>query len=183
MRRTEIVPTGVEHQLGWDEIIVSKTDPQGHLLYINDVFVEISKYAEAELIGQPHSIVRHPEMPRSVFKLLWETIATGQELFAYIVNLSKDGGHYWVLAHVTPTFDANGAIVGYHSNRRAPARAAIAQIEDLYRTILRAENSAGSTPAALEAGTQALNDALEQRGLSYDEFVWNLTNEALEAAR
>lgn len=183
MRRSDIVPTGVEHKLDWDEIIVSKTDPKGHLLYINDVFVEISKYSEAELIGQPHSIVRHPDMPRSVFKLLWDTITTGQELFAYIVNLSKDGGHYWVLAHVTPTFDATGNIVGYHSNRRAPAPAAVAQIENLYRDILRAENMAGSTPAALEAGTQLLHATLQQRGVTYDEFVWNLTNEALEAVR
>jgi len=182
MRHSDIVPTGVEYKLGWDDIIVSKTDAKGHLVYINDVFVDISKYDESELIGQPHSIVRHPEMPRSVFKLLWDTITAGEELFAYIVNLSKDGGHYWVLAHVTPTFDASGTIVGYHSNRRAPAPAAVAQIEDLYRTILRAENTAGSTPAALAAGTDVLNMTLQQRGMSYDQFVWSITNDALVGA-
>lgn len=179
MRPTGIRPTGVEHKLGMEEIIVSKTDAKGHLTYINDVFVNISRYSEDELIGQPHNIIRHPDMPRCVFKLLWDTISAGKELFAYIDNLSKDGGHYWVLAHVTPTFDAQGKIVGYHSNRRTPAPKAIAEVRPLYAAALAAENAAHSTPAAIAAGMDVLNRTLDSRGVGYDEFVWNLTNEAL----
>jgi len=179
MRNADVRPTGVEHKLGSEQIIVSKTDAKGHLTYINDVFIDISRYTEAELLGQPHNIVRHPDTPRCVFKLLWDTISSGKEMFAYLDNLSKDGGHYWVLAHVTPTFATGGTIVGYHSNRRAPAPRAIEQIKPLYAALLAAEKAAGSTPAALAAGTALLERTLADRGVGYDEFVWNLTNEAL----
>ena len=115
-----IRPTGVENLLGEEELIVSKTDLKGRITYANDVFIRMAKYSWKELMGAPHSLIRHPEMPRSVFKLLWDTLQSRQEIFAYVVNLAKDGGHYWVFAHVTPTFDERGNIVGYHSNRRKP---------------------------------------------------------------
>ena len=81
MARTAITPTGVEKTFQPDQIIVSKTDLQGRLTYVNDLFVEISGYQESELIGQPHNVIRHPSMPRSVFRLLWERISAGQEIF------------------------------------------------------------------------------------------------------
>ena len=183
MRTADIRPTGIEHRLGQEQIIVSKTDAKGVLTYINDVFIDISRYTEAELIGQPHNIVRHPDTPRCIFKLLWDTISSGKEMFAYLDNLSKDGGHYWVLAHVTPTFSAAGTIVGYHSNRRAPAPEAVAQIRPLYASLLAAEKAAGSTPAALAAGTALLQKTLDAQRVTYDELVWNLTNNALAGAR
>ena len=116
--------TGVERTFGADEIIVSKTDTKGRLTYVNQLFQTIADYKEDELIGQPHNIVRHPDMPRCVFKLLWDTIASGNELFAYVVNRCKFGDHYWVFAHVTPTFDAQGQITGFHSKpwRKANSR-------------------------------------------------------------
>jgi PAS domain S-box-containing protein len=111
-------PTGRERTFDDEEIIVSKTDLSGRITYANDVFLRISGYTEAEVIGQPHSLIRHPDMPRSVFNLLWKTIGAGQEIFAYVVNMAKNGDHYWVLAHVTPTFGPAGDIIGFHSNRR-----------------------------------------------------------------
>ncbi|HMO11052.1 MAG TPA: PAS domain-containing protein, partial [Actinotalea sp.] len=117
MRPSSVMPTGVERTFGADEIIVSKTDPKGRITYANQVFLRVSGYREDEVVGQPHSIVRHPDMPRAVFALLWETIQAGREIFAYINNLAADGAHYWVFAHVT-TSRAGGALVGYHSNRR-----------------------------------------------------------------
>ena len=131
MRTTAIVPTGLEKTFRPDQIIVSKTDPQGRLTYVNPLFVQISGYAEADLIGQPHNVIRHPDMPRSVFGLLWQRISSGEEIFAYVVNLSADGGHYWVLAHVTPTLDAQGRIIGYHSNRRTADRQALVTVQAL----------------------------------------------------
>jgi len=178
LRASDIRPTGVEHRLGDDQIIVSKTDPKGLLTYVNDVFVDISRYREDELLGQPHNIVRHPDMPRSVFKLLWDTIGSGHELFAYVINLSKDGGHYWVFAHMTPSFGPGGQIVGYHSNRRAPEPSAVTRIRALYDQLLAAERRETSTPAAIAAGTAVLQRTLAEAGLDYDEFVWNLTNES-----
>ncbi|MBV5345526.1 MAG: PAS domain-containing protein, partial [Rhodoferax sp.] len=85
----------------------------------------ISGYEEFEIIGAPHSILRHPDMPRCVFKLLWDSIKNNEEIFAYVLNKSKNGDHYWVHAHVTPTVNRKNEIIGYHSNRRAPSRGAI----------------------------------------------------------
>lgn len=179
--RTDVVPTGVEKTFRPDQIIVSKTDPQGRLTYVNDLFVEISGYPEHELIGKPHNVIRHPEMPRSVFRLLWDRITSGSELFAYVVNLSADGGHYWVLAHVTPTFGPSGDIVGYHSNRRTPAREALDPIRELYAALLAEEGRHTHTPTAIAAGQQLLQDRLTEAGLSYDEFVWSLSHEEAAA--
>jgi hypothetical protein len=120
-------------------------------------------------------------MPRCVFKLMWDRISSGNELFAYVVNLASDGAHYWVYAHVTPSFGADGRIVGYHSNRRRPDPEAVAPAKELYAR-LRAEERRHSRPAdALNASTGMLQTVLGERGQSYDEWVWDLT--AAGAAR
>ena len=174
-------PTGVEVPFHRDEIIVSKTDPRGVITYANEVFVRVSGYREDELLGRPHNLIRHPDMPRCVFRLLWETIKAGDEIFAYVLNLAKTGGHYWVLAHVTPTFDAAGRITGYHSNRRAPARAAVARVAAVYQKLLAAEAGAGSPEAGTRAGVRLLGEVLDGAGATYPEFVWSVIN-AEEAA-
>ena len=115
-------PTGAERHLHDEELIVTKTDTQGRLTYANDVFLRFSALTEDEAIGQPHNIIRHPDMPGGVFAVLWERVQAGQEIFAYVKNLAHDGVAYWVFAHVTPTYDVNGSITGYHSMRRAPRR-------------------------------------------------------------
>jgi PAS domain S-box-containing protein len=171
-----IVPTGSERTLATEDLIVSKTDLRGHLTYVNHTFIEISKFAEHELIGKPHNLIRHPDMPRSVFKLLWDPISQGEELLAYVVNLAADGAHYWVLAHVTPSFDERGRIVGYHSSRRAPSRRAVDQIAPIYAHVKAVENTQSTARAATEAGTEALNEFLASRGLDYDTFVWSMIN-------
>lgn len=182
MRASAVTPTGVERTFRDDQIIVSKTDPKGRLTYVNDVFVEISGYDEADLIGQPHSVIRHPDMPRAVFKLLWDTISGGEELFAYVMNMSADGSHYWVLAHVTPTFDAGRRVVGYHSNRRTASRAALDRIEPLYRALLAEERRHARTPEAVAASYALLETTLQEQGLSYAEWVWGLDTEGAEVA-
>ncbi len=167
-------PTGVERTFGEDEILVSKTDTKGVIRYANGVFLRVSAYPEAELLGQPHNLVRHPDMPRSIFRAMWDTIEAGDEIFAYVVNLAADGAHYWVYAHVTPTFGPREEIIGYHSNRRAPDRRALDEVVPVYDRLLAAERRQSSTPAAVEAGTAALGEILAERGQTYDEFVWNL---------
>ena len=118
MTKYAATPTGVARPFEEEEIIVSKTDLKGRITYANDVFVRISQYPLRELMGAPHSLIRHPNMPRCVFKLLWDTIEAKKEIFAYVLNLAKSGDHYWVFAHVTPSFDGNNNIIGYHSSRR-----------------------------------------------------------------
>jgi PAS domain S-box-containing protein len=132
-------PTGIERTFSPDELIVSKTDNRGVITYANDVFLRVSGYDADEVIGQPHNLIRHPEMPKAVFTLLWDTLAAGHELFAYIDNLAADGANYWVLAHVTPSYGSGGQVVGYHSNRRSPSRRAVAAIRPLYAQLLAEE--------------------------------------------
>lgn len=166
--------TGIERRFKDDEIIVSKTDLKGRISYGNDVFIEISGYMEKELIGQPHSIIRHPSMPRCVFKLLWDTIEARQEIFAYVVNRAKNGDHYWVYAHVTPDVDESGKIVGYHSNRRTPDPAAVAAIIPIYDALLAEEKRHANGKAGLQASTAMLLSTLSKKGVTYDQFVQGL---------
>lgn len=170
-----IAPSGVERRFGPEEVIVSKTDLKGRITYANPVFCRVSALTEAEVLGQPHNVIRHPDMPRGVFRLLWHTLAEGREIFAYILNLAGDGAHYWVLAHVTPSFSADGSVVGYHSNRRLPAPEAVRAIWPLYQEMLRAEAAHANAGDAAQAGLEALDRLLAERGTGYDELVWSLT--------
>lgn len=156
-----------------DDFIVSKTDLAGRITYGNRIFIEFSGYDESELLGTQHNIIRHPDMPRSAFKLAWSTIAAGKEFFAYVKNMSKDGGFYWVYTHITPDFGPRGDIVGYYSVRRCPKRAAIEKIEPVYRQMLAAEQAAGAKQA-IDAGTKVLLDLLQSTGMSYEQLVFAL---------
>lgn len=170
----QILLTGIERRLGRDELIVSKTDPRGRITYVNEVFQKIAGYEEAELRHQPHAIVRHPAMPRCVFKLMWEVIEQKREIFAYVVNRAKNGDHYWVFAHVTPTLDGSGNIVGYHSNRRSPDPQAVAKVQDLYRELSAIEARHENRKLGMQAASEQLTRMLRERGTSYDRFVLSL---------
>lgn len=175
----DVILTGVERTFGDDEIIVSKTDLKGRLTYANDVFLRLAGYTEEQVIGQPHSMIRHPDMPRCVFKLLWDTIQAGQEIFAFVVNRSANGDHYWVLAHVTPSRDKDGAVVGYHSNRRTADRHILdGTIIPLYTQLLEIEKSHANAKEGMNAAYQALVDILEDKGVSYNELIFSLLNSA-----
>lgn len=174
MARADVKLSGIERTFGADEIIVSKTDPKGRLIYANEVFLRLAGYSEAEIIGQPHNVIRHPEMPRCIFKLLWETIQSGKECFAYVVNRAKNGDHYWVLAHVTPTFSSTGEIVSYHSNRRVPKREAVAKAQALYAELAAIERGTEDRKIGMENAYKALTDKLLALGVPYDEFVFAL---------
>lgn len=167
--------TGVERTFEEDEIIVSKTDLKGHITYANEVFLRLAGYSEDEVMGAPHALIRHPDMPRAVFKLLWDTLATGKEIFAYVVNRSKNGDHYWVLAHVTPSYDLNGELIGYHSNRRVPDKNTVETvIAPLYKQLLDIENSHENRKEGMNASFAALVSLLEEKGVGYDELIFSL---------
>lgn len=168
------IRSGAERTFGPDEIIVSKTDTAGRITYANDVFLTIAGYTEREIIGKPHSIIRHPDMPRCVFRLLWDTIRAGRECFAYVINRARNGDYYWVHAHVTPNTDAAGAVTGYHSNRRCPRREAVAAVEALYADLRAIETRHADPQAGIAAATGALNAKLEALGMPYHHFVFTL---------
>jgi PAS domain S-box-containing protein len=166
--------TGKEKTFRSDEIIVSKTDLKGRIIYANEVFQKVSGFSESELLGKPHSIIRHPNMPRCVFKLLWDTIESGKEIFAYVLNRAKNGDEYWVFAHVTPTFDSTGKIISYHSSRRSPQREAVAKAAGLYAKLLAEEARHADPKEGMAASTRMLMDLLGSLGKPYDEFVFSL---------
>jgi len=158
-----------EITFGEDDFIVSKTDLDGRITYGNELFIEMSGYDEVELLNQPHNILRHDDMPAVVFKLLWEQIQSGKEIFAYVKNRTKQNNFYWVFAHVTPSFDLNRKITNYHSVRRKPTQKALDVIKPLYSTLLQHERSGG-----IKASESVLNQILKDKGLSYDEFILSL---------
>jgi PAS domain S-box-containing protein len=174
MRQYSVRPTNTERFFPEDEIIVSKTDLKGHILYANHTFLYVSGYSEQELLGQPHNIIRHPDMPQCVFKLLWDTLEAGREIFAYVKNMSKNGDYYWVFAHVTPTFDQHDRVTGYHSNRRVPDRKQVEIFGDLYRQLLREEQSHSDWRAGMEAAGNMLMSTITGKGMSYDEFIFSV---------
>lgn len=169
----KVAPTQQERVMREDDFIISKTDLKGRLTYCNRIFIEFSGFTERELLGSQHNIIRHPDMPRGVFKLLWDTVSKGDEIFAYVKNMSKDGGFYWVLANVTPNRDLQGNIEGYFSARRKPNKGAVSACTDLYRSMLDEETRAGPRDACA-ASLAMVNNILTQKGLSYEQFVLSL---------
>ena len=168
--KNNIQPTSIEKVMRADDFIVSKTDLKGRVTYGNRVFIEYSGYSENELLGTQHNIIRHPDMPRGVFKFLWDNIAAGKEVFAYVKNMARDGSFYWVFANVTPDYDAKGNIIGYLSVRRQPKRSGVDACSGLYRAMLDAETKVGPRDAC-DASLALLGSVLKEKGLSYDELV------------
>lgn len=175
LEQRAVLPTGVERTFGREELIVSKTDLTGNITYANEVFCRVSGYQRDELAGQNHNLIRHPDMPRCVFKLLWETIANEKEIFAYVKNLARDGAHYWVFAHITPTFNAQGKVIGYHSNRRCPDRAPIEYFDGIYKQLKQIEDRHPDRREGLAASFNHMVGLLNQVGVSFDELVFAQT--------
>ncbi len=167
--------TGNEKTFDEDEIIVSKTDLSGKLTYGNRTFYRLAGLEEKDCLGQQHNVIRHPHMPRAVFELLWNTLKSGEELFAYVVNRSANGDHYWVFAHVTPSRDSGGNVIGYHSNRRVPNRQVLNEhIIPLYKNLLSVEQSASSPKDGLDASYKVVTDLLSQNKVGFNEFMFSL---------
>jgi aerotaxis receptor len=134
-RRRRVLITDIETPFKDGQLIVSRTNPAGIITHINHSFVEMSGYGGKELLGQPHYILRHPDMPAVAFKDLWETIQSGNKWHGYVKNLRKDGGYYWVLATVIPNI-RDGKIMGYTSVRRKPARRKVLECIQTYPDLL-----------------------------------------------
>lgn len=135
-RQMHVSPREIAYPEG--RLIISRTDLNGIITHANEAFVELSGYTREELIGQPHCILRHPDMPRAAFKDLWATVSAGKKWHGYVKNLCKDGSHYWVYATAVPNV-RGGKIVGYTSVRRKPSRKKIEEMTALYKQWLAEE--------------------------------------------
>ncbi|MGR8930826.1 MAG: PAS domain-containing protein [Gammaproteobacteria bacterium] len=169
-----ITPNDTEKKLGEEDFIVSKTDASGRITYANRIFMEIAGYPEAKLLGVQHNIIRHPDMPRGVFRFMWNTLKSGKEFFGFAKNLCADGGYYWVFANITPDFDRDGALQGYYSVRRQPPRSALEVITPIYREMLAIEKQC-SVKEAPDKSLEYLFDVVAKSGAkSYDNLVLQL---------
>ena len=166
----KVLPNSREKVMRENDFIVSQTDLKGRITYGNRIFIEFSGFSEQELLGAQHNIIRHPDMPRGVFKFLWDTLAAEKECFAYVKNMAKDGSFYWVFANITPSYDALGRANGYLSVRRAPKRSAVDLLSGVYKSMLVEEERAGSRDAC-DASLALLSQILADKGMSYEELI------------
>ena len=163
------VPTGIEIKLDPKRYIVSKTDPTGRIVYGNDYFTQISGYKESELVGSPHNILRHPDMPKAIFYLMWEYLKSGRNIMAVVKNLAKNGNHYWVTTDFDIKRDKNGNTRHYIAYRQAAPKHVVKVIEELYAKLLEIEKEHG-----MKASVEYLYGYLEERNMNYDQFIEEL---------
>lgn len=170
-------PTPINRETGWDKskILMSKTDPYGVIEYANDAFIEVSGYEEHELMGKPHNIIRHPDMPRVIFKVLWDYLKKGRNIHAIVKNMSKSGRYYWVITDFEVNTSDKGQTISYYGRRRAaPPEIVQKHIEPLYEKLLQIEAASG-----MVASEKYLIGFLEDIGKTYNEFVEDIITEGL----
>ncbi|OSY87141.1 hypothetical protein WH52_12815 [Tenacibaculum holothuriorum] len=162
----------LDEEVKWDksQTIVSKTDVHGTILYANDAFTKTCEYNAIELIGEPHNVIRHPDMPKVAFKALWDALKKGNNFHAIVKNLTRSGRYYWVITDFTIDKNEKGEVTGYTGRRKAVPNSVIEKIEPLYKTLLDIEKIKGEKASELyfEAYLK------EEIGKSYDEFVIDL---------
>ncbi len=163
-------PTGKEIKLDSKKHIVSKTDTKGNIIYANDYFTEISGYNKSELIGTPHNILRHPDMPKVIFKLMWNSIKSKQNITAVVKNLTKNGDHYWIVTDFDIQKNPDtGAIENYIAYRQAASQKVITQIEPLYETFKEIEDKYD-----MEASFKYCAGYLQEKNMGYHQFIKEL---------
>ncbi|TDP03078.1 PAS domain-containing protein [Flavobacterium sp. 245] len=165
-------PTPSDREVDWNKnkVLLSKTDTKGTILYANEDFIDVSGYDEFELIGQPHNIIRHPDMPKVIFKFLWDSIKASKNIHVIIKNMSKTGRYYWVITDFKIIADSNGEIVGYFGTRKSvPEDIVVKFIEPLYKKLLHIEEASG-----MSASEEYLVGFLEERKKTYMEYIDHL---------
>jgi PAS domain S-box-containing protein len=160
-----VTPTNVEKEVTSVDIIVSKGDEKGDITYANPIFFKLAGYTQAELLEKPHSLIRHPDMPKIIFKYLWDTIQAGTDVKAFVKNLCKDGEFYWVFAHVRVATNPDKSFRNYVSTRKGMSSAARTVIEPLYKELLAAEDGGG-----MDASLPILEAFLKDNGASLATF-------------
>ena len=153
------IPLDEEIVLDPKRYIVSETDEKGKITFCNDYFMEVSGYSNEELIGKSHNIVRHPDMPKVVFKLLWETISQGKNINAVVKNMAKDGRYYWIFTEFEARTDDNNKIIGYRADRKSISHHVLEIIDTLYQQLLKIEQEDG-----IEASEEYLIGFLKEQG-------------------
>lgn len=163
-----IRPTPIDEMIILDEkrYFISSTDTKGIITYANPYFQGISGYPSDELLGKPHNIIRHPDMPKVIFKIMWERIQSGENIFAIVKNLAKDGRYYWVITDFDILRDDKGEITGYVAYRKAAPQGTIDAVIPIYKRLLEVEAVDG-----MEASEKELFEILKSNGMKYSDFI------------
>jgi aerotaxis receptor len=141
-----VQPTALDEEVIFDgRSLISETDTNGIIIYVNRKFVEMSGYSREEAVGQAHNMLRHPDMPKQAFEQMWRTIQSGNIWEGYVKNLRKDGKFYWVIVNIVPSFDENGNITRYIASRKVPKREDILSISQTYKNMCDAERIASAS--------------------------------------
>lgn len=165
-------PIAIDDEIKFSKkkFIVSKTDLKGKILFTNKNFCEISGYTEAELVGENHNILRHPDMPKGLFFLVWQNLLAGKKVSGVVKNLTKTGQYYWVIADFEVKKDSNGNSIAFTAFRRSASQDVIDAADELYETMLSIEKKHG-----MDKSLAYLGAFLEEKGITYDEFITELT--------
>ncbi len=162
--------TDKEMSFDKNDLIISRTDTRGTITHCNNIFAKMSGWTQEELLGSNHNLIRHPQMPKAAYQLVWDSIKAKNEFYGYVKNLRKDGGFYWVFAYITADLDENGEIAGYTSYRRYAPKLAIETMEEIYKLLLEAEEQGD-----INTSTALLGSYLAKKGFaSYDQFIVDL---------
>ncbi len=149
-----------------EEVLISVTDPKGIITEVNDVFCEVAGYSTEELVGASHNVIRHPDMPKVMFKIVWEHIKDRENVMALVKNLAKDGRYYWILTDFVTKVNASRQVVNYTAYRRPICKDVQNAIIPLYKALNAIEDVAG-----METSEKFLNEYLENKGMTYDEMI------------
>ncbi len=167
-----VKPTPIDKEIILDpkKVIMSKTNAKGIIEYANDYFVKICGYKEYQLMGKPHNVIRHPDMPKIIFKVLWDRLHQGKNIHAVVKNLAKDGRYYWVITNFETKFDDQGNIVSHYSRRKAAPEHVVFGVSRLYKILLSLE----SNDRTLEKSLKYFENFFEYKNTTYDEFILDL---------
>lgn len=168
-------PTPIDREVQWDKTkpLISETDVKGTITNVNDVFCAVAHYSASELIGQPHNLIRHPDMPKLIFKLLWDNLKVGNNFVGVIKNLAKTGEYYWVVTDFEMRRDAMGNITHYIGRRKSVPEAAINNyLAPFYESLLKMEKIGG-----VELSSRFFKNYLTKQGKDYIDFVISIISE------
>ena len=174
-------PTPINEEVVWDKTktIISTTDRFGNITDVNQTFIDVCGYSASELLGKPHNIIRHPDMPKIVFKVTWDNILAGRNFHAIIKNLAKSGRYYWVITDFEVGRNIMGEVVTIMARRRAvPEHVITDHIEPLYQTLLKLEKIGG-----MELSNRYFKGLLEKQGKSYIEYVMDILDDSKREIR
>ena len=173
MNSEKVIPVNTE--VHWDKSLelVSKTDKVGTIKYANEAFVNVSGYEEYELVGQAHNIIRHPEMPKVIFKLLWKNLLNGKDFHAIVKNMAKNGRYYWVITRFEIFKDDKGEMTGFMGRRKSVPTEVSDKIEELYKKLKQIEDSSG-----IDSAEDYLTGYLEDQKKTYEEYISEILNSA-----